>query len=216
MIEQGWLSIEGQRVKEQGVKILYGQSVTVDAQGQKWLNRKKTVILHKPPGYVSHLPEENQIPAVRLITRSNFYGPGKPEVLPTRGLAPAGRLDIDSTGLLVLTQSGPLAKKIIGENSSVEKEYIVKVSGTINQAKLAKLSFGLELDGEKLKKAGVERINQTQLKFVLTQGKKRQIRRMCELVDLQVMTLKRIRIGGIRLASLPRGQWRFLLPSELS
>ena len=140
-----------------------------------------------------------------------------------RGLAPAGRLDIDSIGLLVLTQDGRVARQLIGEDSEMEKEYLVRVSygaETLNvqavfpREQLALLRHGLSLDGEALKPAQVDWQNSEQLRFVLRQGKKRQIRRMCEQVGLFVTGLKRVRIGRVNLGHLPIGQWRYLAPHE--
>ena len=132
----------------------------------------------------------------------------------TKGLAPAGRLDIDSTGLLILTQDGRIAKQIIGEKSSIEKEYLVRVEGKLAPSDLSLLCHGLSLDGVALQPAKVSWQNEDQLRFVLREGRNRQIRRMCELVGLQVIGLKRIRIGQIPLGNLPVGQWRFLRANE--
>ncbi|MCF8177968.1 MAG: pseudouridine synthase, partial [Sulfuritalea sp.] len=131
-----------------------------------------------------------------------------------RGLAPAGRLDIDSTGLLVLTQDGRVARQLIGDDSKVEKEYLVRVDGSLDARGLALLNHGLELDGKKLRPAKVAWANPDQLRFVLTEGRKRQIRRMCEQVGLRVTGLKRVRIGQVRLGDLPLGHWRLLRESE--
>ena len=129
-------------------------------------------------------------------------------------LAPAGRLDIDSQGLLVLTQDGRIAKQMVGENSRIEKEYLVRVEGALSPAKLALLNHGLSLDGQALKPAQVNWLNRDQLRFILNEGKKRQIRRMCELVGLKVTGLKRVRIGKVKLGNLPEGQWRYLEEGE--
>jgi 23S rRNA pseudouridine2604 synthase len=131
-----------------------------------------------------------------------------------KGLAPAGRLDIDSTGLLVLTQDGRVARQLVGENSTVEKEYLVRVEGNLDRPSLALLNHGLELDGRQLRPAKVSWANPEQLRFVLREGRKRQIRRMCELVGLRFTGLKRVRIGRVRLGNLPVGQWRFLREDE--
>ncbi|MEP6965445.1 MAG: pseudouridine synthase, partial [Polaromonas sp.] len=140
-----------------------------------------------------------------------------------RGLAPAGRLDIDSIGLLVLTQDGRVARQLIGEDSEIEKEYLVRVSygaesvnvqAVFPQEKLALLCHGLSLDGHALRPAQVSWQNPEQLRFVLREGKKRQIRRMCEQVGLFVTGLKRVRIGRVNLGHLPIGQWRYLAPHE--
>jgi len=142
-------------------------------------------------------------------------------------LVPAGRLDIDSTGLLVLTQDGRVARTLIGEDSTIDKEYLVRVSyrterGTYTldvqsvfpQEQLERLRFGLQMDGKLLKRAQVDWQNPEQLRFVLTEGKKRQIRRMCEAVGLTVVGLKRVRIGKLMLGNLPLGQWRYLRSDE--
>ena len=117
-------------------------------------------------------------------------------------------------GLLVLTQDGRIAKQLIGDNSHSEKEYLVRVKGSLKADGLALLNHGLSLDGEPLRPAQVTWQNQDQLRFVLKQGKKRQIRRMCELVGLRVVGLKRIRIGRIKLGALPQGKWRYLQANE--
>jgi 23S rRNA pseudouridine2604 synthase len=135
-------------------------------------------------------------------------------------LVPAGRLDIDSVGLLVLTQDGRVAKQLIGENSTIEKEYIVRVANadgtpqTLSAEGLRLLNFGLSLDGKPLQRARVSWLNDDELRFILKEGKKRQIRRMCEAVGLKVLRLKRVRIGGISLGELPLGQWRYLGENE--
>ena len=129
-------------------------------------------------------------------------------------LAPAGRLDIDSQGLLILTQDGRIAKQLIGAESEIEKEYLVRVEGALPKDKLALLNHGLSLDGKALKPAQVSWQNQNQLRFILQEGKKRQIRRMCELVNLKVTGLKRVRIGNIGLRDLPEGKWRYLQDGE--
>ena len=218
-IERGWVFVNGEQVSELGTRIVDPQSseITVTQDAKKDQAKAVTILLHKPVGYVSGQPEPDCVPAVTLITAENqapnSIGPEfKPWML--RGLAPAGRLDIDSTGLLVLTSDGRVAKRLIGEDSDAEKEYLVRVSGEMIKGGLDLLRHGLELDGKPLKPAWIKQLNEDQLHFILKEGKKRQIRRMCELVGLRVVGLKRVRIGRIRLGDLPMGQWRFLRPDE--
>lgn len=165
---------------------------------------------------MSHQTEKEYKTAAALINARSQFDRDKNEFSSNhlKGLAPAGRLDIDSTGLLVLTQDGRIAKQLIAENSEVEKEYLVRVEGTIVKNGLQRLNYGLSLDGEALKPAEVEWINDDQLQFILQEGKKRQIRRMCEMVGLKVTGLKRVRMGNVVLADLPVGQWRYLKPHE--
>jgi len=114
----------------------------------------------------------------------------------------------------VLTQDGRIAKLLIGDDSRVEKEYLVRVEGSLSDAGLARLRHGLMLDGVPLRPAKVSWQNEDQLRFVLREGRKRQIRRMCELVGIKVTGLKRIRIGRVKLGNLPLGTWRYLGDNE--
>ncbi|OGA10661.1 MAG: pseudouridylate synthase [Betaproteobacteria bacterium RIFCSPLOWO2_02_64_14] len=217
-IERGWVLVDGVPVTELGTRIYPTQRITLSKAAQSRQDASVTILLNKPIGYVSGQPEKNYHPAVTLVTaRSRFSGDRSPlrfSPAHLRGLAPAGRLDIDSTGLLVLTQDGRIARQLIGENSGMEKEYLVRVEGRLSQEGLARLNFGLSLDGVALKRAEVGWQNRDQLKFVLREGKKRQVRRMCEQVGLTVTGLKRVRIGNVRLGDLPPGQWRYLRLDE--
>ena len=217
-IERGWVFVDGERVTELGTRVDPASKITLNKAAQASQLARVTILLNKPIGYVSAQAEPGYRPAVSLISaESRSSGDRSHERLTPmhmRGLAPAGRLDIDSQGLLVLTQDGRIAKQLIGENSAVEKEYLVRVKGSLSKAGLALLNYGLSLDGEALRPAQVSWLNQDQLRFILRQGKKRQIRRMCELVGLDVVGLKRIRIGKVILGDLPLGQWRYLRNDE--
>ncbi|MDD2744653.1 MAG: pseudouridine synthase [Rhodocyclaceae bacterium] len=216
-IERGWVFVDGEQISELGSRIKPEAEITISKQAERDQAKQVTVLLNKPVGYVSSQPEPGCKPAVTLIlAESQVKQSGDPEFKPwmLRGLAPAGRLDIDSTGLLVLTQDGRVAKKLIGEDSGVEKEYLVRVSGEMIPNGLQLLKHGLELDGKPLKQAWVKQLNEDQLHFILREGKKRQIRRMCELVGLNVIGLKRVRIGRVMLGDLQQGQWRFLRANE--
>lgn len=217
LIAKGWVFVDGRRITELGTRIDPKAPITLAKEAQANQARQVTILLNKPVGYVSGQPEPGCTPAVSLIcaqTQQRNHGgnPFKPAML--KGLAPAGRLDVDSTGLLVLTQDGRVAKQLIGEDSDVEKEYIVRVQGQLIENGLKLLNHGLSLDGDKLKPARVEWLNESQLRFILKEGKKRQIRRMCELVGLKVTALKRVRIGRVKLGDLPLGKWRLLWPNE--
>ena len=217
-IERGWVFVDGVRITELGTRIDPASDITLNKAAQASQRARVTILLNKPVGYVSAQAEPGYRPAVSLINaESRFSGDRSTErftPMHLKGLAPAGRLDIDSQGLLVLTQDGRIAKQLIGENSAIEKEYLVRVQGRLSKAGLALLNHGLSLDGEALRPAQVAWLNQDQLRFILRQGKKRQIRRMCELVGLEVVGLKRIRIGKVKLGDLPLGQWRYLRGDE--
>ncbi|MBI3903752.1 MAG: rRNA pseudouridine synthase [Nitrosomonadales bacterium] len=217
-IERGWVLVDGQPVTELGTKILPTQRITLNRAAQNQQQTRVTILLNKPVGYVSGQAEDNHKPAVTLISAASHFAADKsPQRFShhnLQGLAPAGRLDIDSQGLLVLTQDGRIAKQLIGEDSGVEKEYLVRVQGKLVGNGLNMLNHGLKLDGQALKPAKVSWQNDDQLRFILREGKKRQIRRMCELVGLKVTGLKRVRIGKIKLGDLPPGQWRYLREDE--
>jgi 23S rRNA pseudouridine2604 synthase len=254
-IEQGWVRVNGQ-VAGMGMQVTPADRITVDKEAEQKQQQQVTILLHKPMGYVSGQAEDGHQPAITLINpRTHWTGdPSRIRFTPTqlRSLAPAGRLDIDSTGLLVLTQDGRVARQLIGEDSVMEKEYLVRVAYTGHEntaaanaasatyggktsqlvsiddssrvsadvrsvfpkEQLERLRHGLSLDGKPLKPAKVEWQNPEQLRFVLTEGKKRQIRRMCEQVGLKVVGLKRIRMGRVLLGQLPVGQWRYLAAHE--
>lgn len=217
-IERGMVFVDGVRVNTLGLRIDPTQKITLDKGAQAIQQGRVTILLNKPMAYVSGQAEDGYTPASALIGADTRYKndinplPFSPAHL--RGLAPAGRLDIDSTGLLVLTQDGRIAKLLIGEDSKIEKEYLVRVAGNLSEQGMKLLNHGLSLDGEALKPAKVSWQNEDQLRFVLREGKKRQIRRMCELVGLRVVGLKRVRIGQINLGDLPVGQWRYLRENE--
>jgi 23S rRNA pseudouridine2604 synthase len=244
-IAQGWVRVNGAPA-EMGVKVLPSDRIEVDKKAQGAQAQQVTVILHKPIGYVSGQAEDGYEPAIVLVNPRNHWHGDTTRIrfqsTHLRSLAPSGRLDIDSTGMLVLTQDGRIARELIGEDSQVEKEYLVRVSyqvapqrvtemagadgrgrpepisqdvrAVFPPAMLARLRHGLSLDGQALKPAQVDWQNPEQLRFVLKEGKKRQIRRMCEAVGLHVTGLKRVRMGGVALGQLPVGQWRYLGADE--
>ncbi|SIT42498.1 RNA-binding S4 domain protein [Paraburkholderia piptadeniae] len=226
-IEKGWVTVDGVVVDTLGTKVRPDADIQIDPAAQAAQLKQVTILVHKPVGYVSGQAEEGYEPAVTLVKPENRWDGDRTDIrfsaAHLRQLAPAGRLDIDSTGLLVLTQDGRVAKQLIGGNSQIDKEYLVRVTyGDVETdvehhfpaESLAKLRHGLELDGVPLKPAMVSWQNGEQLRFVLREGKKRQIRRMCELVGLHVVGLKRVRMGHVMLGALPPGQWRYLGPDE--
>ncbi len=216
-IEHGWVFVDGRKIDVLGTKVDPGCVITLASQARTQQQQQVTILLNKPIGYVSGQPEPGFTPAVTLIkpdTQFREINAQRFSANHLKGLAPAGRLDIDSTGLLVLTQDGRVARQLIGDDSAVEKEYLVRVEGVLSDHGLKLLNHGLSLDGQALRAAQVSWLNQDQLKFVLKEGRKRQIRRMCELVGLRVIGLKRVRIGQVKLGELPLGQWRYLRETE--
>lgn len=220
-IEQGLVRVDGKIIDTLGIKFPESVNIELTSLAQQEQNSRLTIMLNKPVGYVSGQAEDDYIPAVRLIRKENRSEIDRSKIpvsdydlARAYDLAPAGRLDIDSQGLLILTQDGRIAKLLIGENNQIEKEYLVRISGDINADKISRLQYGLKLDDKPLKRAKVKQINPDQLQIILREGKKRQIRRMCEAVNLQVTGLKRVRIGEVRLGKLAEGEWRIVTPEE--
>jgi 23S rRNA pseudouridine2604 synthase len=216
-IVNGWVKVDGQVVDTLGTRVSRAAQIEVDRRARAQQAELVTIILNKPIGYVSGQAEDGYEPATVLIRPENRWsGDDSAQRFETKhleGLAPAGRLDIDSTGLMVYTQDGRIAKQLVGGND-VEKEYLVRVQGVLSPDGMARLRHGLTLDGVKLKPAQVSWQNEDQLRFGLREGRKRQIRRMCEIVGLKVTGLKRIRTGRVLLGALPVGQWRYLRTDE--
>jgi 23S rRNA pseudouridine2604 synthase len=248
-IGRGWVKVNG-LMAAMGQQVTASDRIEINKQAQGAQANQVTILVNKPMGLVSGQAEDGHLPAITLVKPENrwrddnaryFFHPKQ-----LQSLVPAGRLDIDSIGLLVLTQDGRVARQLIGEDSVMEKEYLVRVAyvglddqglikdprpsqlirmddddavtsnvqAVLPPAQLQKLRQGLALDGQALKPAQVSWQNPEQLRFVLTEGKKRQIRRMCELVGLKVVGLKRVRVGKVMLGNLPLGQWRYLGPNE--
>ena len=215
LIEAGGVFVDDVLVERPGHKIEPGQTMKLAEVAERAIASKFTAVLNKPVNYVSAQPEDDQIPAVRLLKSGNATdgtrGPAK-----HTSLAPLGRLDQDSRGLLLLSEDGVLAKAIIGPQHSLEKEYLVTVKGELKEGRLTLLRNGLCLDNRRLKPAKVTRVDgqpQT-LRFILKEGRKRQIRRMCDMVGLKVTDLQRLRIGPLELGDLPEGKWRALKSKE--
>lgn len=214
LIARGLVSIDGVLIVDAGHKIEPGQTLWLDDAATHALAAAMTVVFHKPVGVVSAQPEPGQVPAIRRLTRQALIG--EAPRIPDRdtSLAPVGRLDLDSRGLLLLSDDGIVARAIIGPASEIDKEYQVKVQGPVTASTLTRLRHGLSLDGRALRPAIVEPLAPQTLRFVLTEGRNRQIRRMCALVGLEVTDLFRLRIGALYLGDLPEGRWRVLTPSE--
>lgn len=256
-IARGWVRVNGQPA-QMGMQVGPSDRVEISRQARGQQANQVTILLNKPMGIVSGQAEDGHQPAITLIQPHNrwaddnahfFFDPRQ-----LHSLVPAGRLDIDSIGLLVLTQDGRVARQLIGQDAVMEKEYLVRVAyqgppgeepppamrpsgrdriaareldeihendpvtsnvqAVFPPRDLERLRHGLALDGQALKPARVSWQNPEQLRVVLTEGRKRQIRRMCELVGLKVVGLKRVRIGKVMLGNLPLGQWRYLAAHE--
>ncbi len=189
----------GQAVSDKDVICFHGERIRPE-------KRKITVMLNKPAGYVTTMSDEMGRKTVNDLVD-----------LPER-LYPAGRLDKDSEGLLIMTNDGELANRLTHPKSGKKKIYHVYLRGSVDNNALDMLRAMKMLDGEKINPVGVELIKRSPtgsvVKFTLTEGKNRQIRRMCEAAGVTVTQLKRVQIGSLRLGDLKTGQYRKLTDKE--
>ena len=190
----------GQAVSDKDVICFHGERIRPE-------KRKITVMLNKPAGYVTTMSDEMGRKTVNDLVD-----------LPER-LYPAGRLDKDSEGLLIMTNDGELANRLTHPKSGKKKIYHVYLRGSVDNNALDMLRAMKTLDGEKINPVGVELIKRSPtgsvVKFTLTEGKNRQIRRMCEAAGLKISRLTRIAIGDLKLGTLPTGKWRHLTSDEI-
>lgn len=202
LIDQGRVTING-KVPELGTKIAPGDKVHVDGK-QIDLPQEDFIYiaLNKPVGIVC--TTDNRVEKDNIV---DFVGHPK-------RIFPIGRLDKPSEGLIFLTNDGDIVNKILRAKNNHEKEYIVTVDRTITDQFLKRMRNGLPILDTVTRKCKVERINKRTFRIVLTQGLNRQIRRMCEYLNYNVVKLKRIRIMNVKL-DLPVGQWRDLTSKEL-
>lgn len=212
LIQNSDVQVDGHVIIQPGTRVAPTASVHLRPSARRALDQAPTLILNKPLGYVSCQPESHQIPAARLLTHDNLYGRAPPTALP-RKLGVVGRLDVNSSGLLMFTASGKVASQVVGESSTVEKEYLVRVppvDSAVATERIQSLLHGVQEGGELLEAVNVELLDENLLRMTLTRGRKHHIRRMLRVLHWPVRALKRVRIGNIRLGGLPVGKWRYL------
>jgi len=219
LIAAGQVSVDGVVVREQGCKASPDAVIEISPDTSSTLGGRLTVILHKPVGIVSTQPQADQVPAWKLIGNDTVQGRIDSETLASIARKPerfsvAGRLDRASRGLLVLTEDGRVAKRLISGHE-VEKTYLVRVAEVVRDEQLRKLRGSMTLDGEPLLPMRAERVSANSIRFVLVEGRKHQIRRVCRRVGLNVTDLLREAVGPFRLEGLPEGRWRLATSKEL-
>ena len=209
-IKKGKITVNGE-VATLGSRIDPERDVVI-YKGKRVLLPKKDktyVLLNKPRGIVTTLSDEKGRPTVISLLRG----------LGTR-VYPVGRLDIDSDGLLLLTDDGELTNRLTHPRHQIPKIYHVTVKGELQAEQLKKLTSALVIDGYKIQPVAVEIIKKepstTTLKMTLFEGRNRQIRKMCALCELSITTLTRVALGNISLGSLPVGKWRYLSDDEVA
>lgn len=210
LIVQGHISVNGNIVTEMGLKI--DPSVDTVAYNGKFVicNEKKVyIMLNKPEGYVSTAKEQFNRPKVTDLVKT-----------PGIRLYPVGRLDYDSSGLLLLTNDGDVTYSITHPGHEVDKTYVVEVNGVPDDEDIKNLRDGIDIGGFITSPAKVSIIstskNNALLSITIHEGKNREIRRMCSAAGHDVLKLKRVSIGSLSLGNLKKGEWRYLEPSEVN
>lgn len=200
-IDAGRVRING-KVAQKGNRVFENDVVKVDGKQLKSKPALVYIALNKPPGITSTTDLNDKDNIIDFVNH------------PKR-IFPIGRLDKASSGLILLTNDGDIVNKILRTENNHEKEYIVTVNRSITDDFIYNMQKGVPILGTVTKKCYVRKLNDKKFKIILTQGLNRQIRRMCEYYDYNVMTLKRVRIMNIELANLKVGQWRDLTAAEL-
>jgi 23S rRNA pseudouridine2605 synthase len=204
LIFSGQVSVNGQIVLEPQTLVSW-ESDEICLNGKKLSGEEKKVylILNKPRGYIC----SNARVGTKKIVSDLFQGFKK-------RLFSVGRLDRDTTGLLIVTNDGHFANKVIHPSSNISKEYLVKTHQEPFHEQLVAISKGIEIDGDWIQPVRVTKVRKGTLKVVVKEGKKREVRLLVEQTGLKVMELKRIRIGGLLLGDLPEGSFRELSEKE--
>ena len=199
LIKDGKVKVNGEIILNPATQVSENDKVECLKDEEK----KIYIKLNKPRGYVVSTNKDEGKTIYELLDNK------------LKGVYPVGRLDKDSNGLILITNDGVFAKKIIGENTNCEKEYYVKVNDNIPDGALKKLEYGISLDGKKLKPTKTKRVAKNSFNIILTEGRNRQIRRMCQKIGFEVIILKRLRINNIFLNELKEGKFEYLTKEEI-
>lgn len=210
LIKQGRVSVNGETVREMGIKVDEDRDVIeFDGEIIRPQNKMIYVMLHKPAGFVTTVSDDKGRETVMSLVSE----------IPAR-IYPVGRLDYDTEGLLLLTNDGEMTYKITHPKNNIEKTYEAEVTGNITMDTITRLRNGVVLDGRRTEKAVVEVIGATRLgtklRITIHEGRNRQVRRMFEAVGCIVKRLIRVEEAGLKLGHLPLGKWRRLSDSEVN
>lgn len=204
IIRAGRVTVDGETVTDPARNVSDANRVALDSRPVSVSPDRVVYAVNKPAGVVSTARDPQGRPTVVTL------------VPQTERLYPVGRLDIDTTGLILLTNQGELAHRLTHPSFEVDKTYRVVVGGrTISERVLRALREGVELEDGRTAPAGVRRVSADTLEITIHEGRKRQVKRMCEAVGHPVKRLERIRLGPLELGDLPRGRWRRLTAAEV-
>jgi len=212
-ISGGWISVDGEVIEEPGARVLDEQDVVIHPDATLAEVLPVTILLHKPAGFNAGIGTDGAAATTLLSAETLQPADHGNQRFLRRHLSKltlCSPLDTKASGLVVYTQDFRVARKLVDEGNRVEQEFIVEVSGDIREGGLALLNHGLTFNGKEIAPMKVSWQNETRLRFAIKGVKPGQIVHMCRMVNLAVVSMKRIRIGRVPMASLPSGQWRYL------
>ena len=208
LIAEGHVTVDDRKITEMGVQVEDGQVICVDGKRVRPEVEKHYIMYHKPAGEVTTVSD----PEGRATVLDRFRD------YPVR-LYPVGRLDYDSEGLLLLTNDGDLTERMLHPSMEVDKTYLARVSNQVTPEEARQLERGVMVDGRRTARAKVRILSVqnlfTDMIITIHEGRNRQVRKMVEQIGHQVVMLRRIRFGPLKLGELPRGMWRPLTQEEL-
>ena len=213
-VEGGWVSVDGQVVEEPQYMVT-AETIEIDPQARLEATEPATLLLHKPAGFDAI---EGRNPAAALVTPATRWADDASGLRVLKRhfvrLTPLVPLDADASGLMVLTQDGRVWRRLTEDAAQIEEEFIVETSGDIAPYGLRRLNHGLRYRGAELLPCKVSWQNEIRLRFAIKAVQPGQLRDMCAQVGLEVVAIRRIRIGRIPLAKMPVGEWRYLPVGE--
>lgn len=208
LILDGKVKVNGETVRELGVKVDPNKDV-IEYNGKivTKVNKNIYIMLNKPVGYITTVKDQFDRPSVIDLVNIDDR------------VYPIGRLDYDTSGLLLLTNDGDLANKLMHPRHNINKVYIAQIKGVPDKMKLDMFRNGLRIDNYKTAKAEIDILKvangNSTVRIVIHEGRNRQIRKMCELIGHPVLKLKRVKIGNLDIGNLKTGQWRYLSKDEV-
>lgn len=218
MIERGFVKVDGVIVDTLGSRVRPEQKIELLREAVAEQVARVTIVLNKPIGFVCGPAEQGERPAWQLIkpeTRSSTDRTGIDYLKKHHhGLAPAGWLDVDAAGLLVMTQDGRIARKLMAGAGDYEQEFLVELTGPLPGDAINKLNGKLNIDGEALAPIKASQQSDRQLRIVLRENRRRLIPEVCRQLGICIGKIRRIRVGRIAIGDLGEGQWRYLGENE--
>ncbi|MDR5658137.1 pseudouridine synthase [Serpentinicella sp. ANB-PHB4] len=209
LIKDGFIKVNNTVIKEMGHKIDPNKDIVTYQNKRVTISEKKIyILLNKPTGYVTTVSDQFNRDKVTDLVQIN------------KRIHPIGRLDYNTSGLLLLTDDGELTYKLTHPKHKVEKVYIAKIKGTPSKDNINKFQKGLEIDNYKTQPAYFEILNSqsdmSTVKIIITEGRNRQVRKMCQAIGHPVISLQRIAVGKLNIGNLELGKWRFLTEKEIN